>query len=47
MNCLEQVFVHDSFGHPTYFQTYPGNADIGNKALSLMEDIIEIRKNLI
>lgn len=44
MNCLEQVFVHDSFGHPTYFQTYSGNADLGNKALSLMEDIEDYLK---
>ncbi|NQE05448.1 hypothetical protein C5S32_06220 [ANME-1 cluster archaeon GoMg1] len=47
MNCLEQVFVHDSFGHPTYFQTYSGNADIGNKALSLMEDIEDYLKAIL
>lgn len=44
MNCLEQVFVHDSFGNPTYFQTYSGNADLGSKALSLMEDIEDYLK---
>lgn len=44
MNCMEQVFVHDSFGHPTYFQTYSGNADLGNKALSLMKDIEDYLK---
>ncbi|CEG13476.1 hypothetical protein MSIBF_A400003 [groundwater metagenome] len=41
MDCLEQVFIHDSFGRPTYFQTFSGNANIGDKALSLMEDIEE------
>jgi len=35
MGCLEQVFIHDSFGRPTYFQTFSGNANIGDKALSL------------
>jgi hypothetical protein len=44
MSCMEQVFVHDSFGHPTYFQTYSGNADLGNKALSLMKDIEDYLK---
>ncbi|ODS41617.1 MAG: hypothetical protein A7315_01060 [Candidatus Altiarchaeales archaeon WOR_SM1_79] len=46
MGCLEQVFIHDSFGRPTYFQTFSGNADIGNKALSLMEDIEEYLKSI-
>ncbi len=46
MNALEQVFIHDSFGRPTYFQTFSGNANIGNKALSLMEDIEEYLKSI-
>jgi len=46
MNCLEQVFIHDSFGRPTYFQTFSGNANIGNNALSLMEDIEEHLKSI-
>ncbi|OQX18712.1 MAG: hypothetical protein BWK75_06410 [Candidatus Altiarchaeales archaeon A3] len=36
MNCLEQVFIHDSFGRPIYFQTFSGNANVGNNVLSLM-----------
>ena len=40
MNCLEQVFVHDSFGHPTYFQTCSGHANnLGAEALSMMGTI--------
>ncbi len=46
MNCLEQVFIHDSFGRPIYFQTFSGNANIGNKVLSLMEDIKEYLKSI-
>jgi len=46
MNCLEQVFVHDSFGRPTYFQTYSGNADFGSNVLSLMEDIEDYLKSI-
>jgi hypothetical protein len=26
MGCLEQVFVHDGFGHPVYLETYAGKA---------------------
>lgn len=29
MNCLENVFIHDGKGHPLYFQTFQGHADIG------------------
>jgi len=45
MDSLDQVFIHDSFGRPTYFQTFSGNANIGDKALSLMEDIEEHLKS--
>ena len=46
MNCLDQTFIHDSYGRPTYFQTFSGKADIGNKALSLMKDIEEHLKSI-
>ncbi|CEG11285.1 conserved hypothetical protein [groundwater metagenome] len=46
MNCLEQVFIHDSFGRPVYFQTFSGNANVGNKVLSLMGDIEEYLKSI-
>lgn len=39
MGCLEQVFVHDGFGHPVYFETYPGKAPMGEYVLSLFEKI--------
>lgn len=28
MNCLEQVIIHDGYGHPIYFRTFSGNADL-------------------
>jgi len=39
MGCLEQVFVHDGFGHPVYFETYPGKAPVGEYILSLFAKI--------
>lgn len=39
MGCLEQVFVHDGFGHPVYFETYAGKAPLGEYVLSLFEKI--------
>jgi hypothetical protein len=39
MGCLEQVFVHDGFGHPVYFETYSGKAPLGEYVLSLLEKI--------
>lgn len=39
MNCLEQVFIHDGQGHPIYFQTFNGHADLGKHVLSMMERI--------
>ena len=39
MGCLEQVFIHDGFGHPVYFETYSGKAPMGEYVLSLFEKI--------
>jgi len=39
MNCLEQVFIHDGQGHPIYFQTFNGHADLGKNALRMMDRI--------
>jgi transposase len=39
MGCLEQVFVHDQFGRPLYFETYSGHAPLGEQVLSLFEKI--------
>ena len=39
MNCLEQVFIHDGYGHPIYFQTFNGHADLGKHALQMLERI--------
>jgi hypothetical protein len=39
MGCLEQVFVHDAFGHPVYLETYAGKAPLGARILGLMEKI--------
>jgi hypothetical protein len=39
MNCLEQVFIHDGYGHPIYFQTFNGHADLGKQALQMLDRI--------
>lgn len=39
MGCLEQVFVHDGFGHPVYLETYAGKAPIGEHVLDMFEKI--------
>jgi transposase len=39
MNCLEQVFIHDGQGHPLYFQSFSGHADLGQNALEMMDRI--------
>ncbi len=36
MNCLENVFIHDGKGHPLYFQTFHGHADLGEQALGMI-----------
>ena len=42
MNCLEQVVIHDGYGHPIYFRTFSGHADLGNYALKSMEQLDEL-----
>lgn len=39
MGCLEQVFVHDGHGRPIYFETYSGQAPLGEYVLGLFEKI--------
>ncbi len=39
MNCLENVFIHDGKGHPLYFQTFCGNADLGQNALKMLSKL--------
>lgn len=39
MGCLEQVFIHDGFGHPIYFETYSGHGPVGEHILGLFEKI--------
>ena len=39
MGCLEQVFVHDGFGHPVYLETYAGKAPMGEHVLDMFEKI--------
>jgi transposase len=45
MNCLEQVFIHDGQGHPIYFQTFNGHANIGKNALGMLDKIEEYLKD--
>jgi len=42
MNCLENVFIHDGKGHPLYFQTFQGHADLGNHALPMLTKLTEL-----
>jgi transposase len=42
MGCLEQVFVHDGFGHPVYMETYAGKAPVGEHVLEMMEKIEDV-----
>lgn len=39
MGCLEQVVIHDGYGHPLYFRTFSGHADLQNQALQSMEEL--------
>ena len=41
MGCLEQVFIHDNYGRPIYFETYSGHGPVGEYVLSLFEKIEE------
>ena len=42
MNCLENVFIHDGKGHPLYFQTFQGHADLGKYALPMLTKLTEL-----
>lgn len=42
MNCLENVFIHDGKGHPLYFQTFRGHADLGKHALNMLTKLTEL-----
>jgi len=42
MNCLESVFIHDGKGHPLYFQTFQGHADLGKEALNMLTKLTKI-----
>ena len=39
MGCVEQVFIHDGFGHPIYFENYSGHGPTGEHILGLFEKI--------
>ncbi len=41
MNCLENVFIHDGKGHPLYFQTFHGHADLGEHALGMITKLMK------
>lgn len=42
MNCLENVFIHDGKGHPLYFQTFHGHADLGKHALNMVHKLTQM-----
>ncbi|MGP8319700.1 MAG: helix-turn-helix domain-containing protein, partial [Methanosarcinaceae archaeon] len=42
MNCLENVFIHDGKGHPLYFQTFHGHADLGKHALGMLTKLTKL-----
>ena len=42
MNCLENVFIHDGKGHPIYFQTFQGHADLGKHALNMVTRLTQM-----
>jgi len=44
MNCLEQVFIHDGYGHPIYFQTFNGHTDLGKNALCMLDKLSDYLK---
>ena len=45
MNCLENVFIHDGKGHPLYFQTFHGHADLGKHALNMATKLTQMLDN--
>lgn len=42
MGCIETLFVHDNFGRPIYFESYPGKAPMGEYILGLFQKIEEL-----
>jgi len=36
------VFIHDGKGHPLYFQTFQGHADLGKHALPMLTKLTEL-----
>jgi len=42
MNCLGNVFIHDGRGHPLYFQTFHGHADLGKYALGTLTNLTKL-----
>ncbi|MEA3281152.1 MAG: transposase [Euryarchaeota archaeon] len=42
INCLENVFIHDGKGHPLYFQTFEGHADLEKHALPMLTKLTEL-----
>ena len=42
MGCLEQVVIHDGYGHPIYFKTFSGGASLDNHALKSMEELNQL-----
>ena len=45
MNCLENVFIHGGRGHPIYFQTFHGHADLGKHALGMITKLMKHLEN--
>jgi transposase len=41
MGCMEQVYIHDGYGHPVYLETYSGKAPVGEHILRMAEQIGE------
>ena len=41
MNCIETLFIHDGQGHPIYFKTFNGHADLGTNGLKMIDKITE------
>ena len=33
------MFIHDGKGHPLYFQTFHGHADLGKHALAMLTEL--------
>lgn len=37
IECLEHVFIHDTFGNPVYFETYSGHGSCVEHILKMFE----------